>query len=253
MSTTSAPPLDPLKLNLKKAYDSITPFYNEWTKSSHPIRIQYITKLIEHLTRDKPNPNDGDDDKDDGDGLLTILEAGCGGGDPTTSLLAQTKNPRTGRARFKIIANDISSAQLEIAATRLAEFKDRVELRGGDMMALSFDAGSLDAVVGMYSFIHLPREEQVVFLKRLYGWLKPGGWFLGNFAVEEREEVFDEGWLGSGVDGGVMFWSGWGAERMCEILGETGFEVVVRDVVTDLEENDGGKIEVPFIWVLGRK
>ncbi|KAL3466274.1 S-adenosyl-L-methionine-dependent methyltransferase [Aspergillus heterothallicus] len=245
MSTTNA--LDPLKENIKKAYDSMTPLYNEWTKSSHPIRVHYINKLLEQLPAAEEGTTTGNN------GLLTILEAGCGAGDPTTSHLAQATDPKTGRARFKVVANDISTSQLEMAATKLAEFKDRVEFRGGDMMGLAFEDASLDAVVGMYSFIHLPREEQIVFLKRVHAWLKPGGWFLGNFSVQEIEGVFDEGWLGGGVDGGVMFWSGFGAEQTCKIVGEIGFELVLREVVTDLEEKDGKNIEVPFLWVLGRK
>ncbi|KAL2854969.1 S-adenosyl-L-methionine-dependent methyltransferase [Aspergillus pseudoustus] len=231
--------LSPLKENMKKAYDSVAPLYNEWTRSTHLIRIHYIKKLLEHL------PASPD--------LLTILEAGCGAGDPITSLLGQATDPKTGQPRFKVIANDISTSQLEMAAARLSEFKDRVEFRGGDMMALSCADASLDAVVGMYSFIHLPREEQIVFLRRVYAWLKPGGWFLGNFSVQELESAFDERWLGCGVDGGVMFWSGWGAEKTCEILGEIGFEIVVQETVKDSEEDNGKSIEVPFIWVLGRK
>ncbi|CEL07537.1 hypothetical protein ASPCAL10694 [Aspergillus calidoustus] len=241
-------PLDPLKQNIQKAYDSITPVYNEWTKSSHAIRTHYVTKLLKHLPADLPSQ-----EREGDGGKQTVLEVGAGSGIPTTSLLAQSSNPKTGLPRFHVIANDISSAQLEVAKDRLSEFGDRVELRGGDMMALSFEDASLDAVLGMYSIIHLPRGEQVVFLKRVYSWLKPGGWFLGNFGVEEIEGVFDRGWLGSGAEGGEMFWSGWGAERTCEVLGEIGFEVVSREVVTDLEEKDGENIEVPFMWILGRK
>ncbi|KAJ0423741.1 S-adenosyl-L-methionine-dependent methyltransferase [Aspergillus carlsbadensis] len=240
--------LDPLKQNIQKAYDSITPVYNEWTKSSHAIRIHYITKLFEHLPPDLPSSKE-----DDKDAKQAVLEVGCGSGVPTTALLAQTSNPKTDLPRFRVVANDISSSQLEVARAQLSEFGDRVEFRGGDMMALSFEDASLDAVLGMYSIIHLPREEQVVFLKRVYSWLKPGGWFLGNFGVEEIEGVFDRGWLGSGAEGGVMFWSGWGGEKTCEVLGEIGFEVVSREVVTDLEEKDGENIEVPFMWILGRK
>ncbi|KAL2863671.1 class I SAM-dependent methyltransferase [Aspergillus lucknowensis] len=252
--STSAPPL---KENIKKAYDSIASNYNEWTKPTHPIRIKHLNKLLDRL----PDPKEGDD-------ALAVLEVGCGGGEPVTSLLASaTTGPVSGseigkpKPRFRVFANDISTAQLEAAAARLSAFKENVEFRGGDMMGLSFEKGSLDAVIGMYSIIHLPREEQTVFLERVYGWLKPGGFFLGNFGVGELESGFNEDWLGCGRKGngdgdgerGVMFWSGWGGEKTCEILAGIGFEVVSREVVVDVEEDNGVEMEVPFMWVLARK
>lgn len=220
---------DDIKQNIRKAYDNIAPTYLEWTKPSHKTRLIYLNKLLSHLS---PNQQDGP---------CSILELGCGAGVPCTQVLAAHKN-------LNVTGNDISSAQIALARERLP---DSVKLVEGDMMGLEFGDAELDAVVGMYSIIHLPREEQVELLKRVFEWLKGGGLVLVNFAKEEIEAVRDGGWLG-GQDG-CMFWSGWGGERSCEVLREIGFEVLVREVVGDVEEDGNGEREVEFLWVIARK
>ena len=109
---------------------------------------------------------------------------------------------------------------------------------------LSFEPESLDAVLGFYSLIHLPREEQVVMLGKIAGWLKPGGYLLANFGQEDRESVVNERWLS---DDGWTFWSGYGVEGTLEKVRECGLEVVVGDV------GKGDGVDSGFLWVLARK
>jgi len=218
-----------LKENIRKAYDNIAIKYSEWTKPSYPTRVEYLHKLLAYLP---PSPVE-----------KSVLELGCGSGQPCTAVLAS--NPS-----LKVTANDISPVQLELAAQHLPS--TNVALVEGDMMGLSFEEHSFDAVIAMYSIIHLPREEQVTLLTRIYKWLKPGGLFLGNFSAgPEDEGSFDKHWL-DGTDG-VMFWSGWGEERTCEILSSLGFELILREVVVDTEEEKGEGKDVPFLWVLGKR
>ena len=113
------------------------------------------------------------------------------------------------------------------------------------MLALDFATGSLDAVVGMYSIIHLPRVEQVEMLTKISTWLKPGGWFLANFGAEDTAGKEAKNWLME--EQGWMFWSGWGVEGTVEKVKEAGLEVLVRDVLNDVR--DGAR----FLWVLARK
>jgi 2-polyprenyl-3-methyl-5-hydroxy-6-metoxy-1,4-benzoquinol methylase len=119
------------------------------------------------------------------------------------------------------------------------------------MMELEFDHGSFDAVLAMYSIIHLPRAEQTTMLQRIYGWLKPGGHFLANFAAHGSEGESVQSWLGSTK--GSMYWSGWGQDKTRTILGDLGFEMVMDEVVEDTEEENGVSRQVPFHWVLARK
>lgn len=245
-ASSTAIPLSSLKEGIKKAYNTISNTYSDWTQTHHATRIKYLNVLLEHLNSGAPTPQ-------------SVLELGCGSGNPVTSLLASSQYPTNGAdtsssaPRFTVIGNDISQQQLHLASERLGSFKN-VELKEGDMMDLSFGERSLDAVLGMYALIHLPREEQKGLLKRIHTWLRPGGYFLGNFAVEEQQSVFNHTWLGCGTDGGVMFWSSWGEEKTCEILADIGMDVIIREVVQDVEEgSDGEEKKVSFVWILGKK
>jgi hypothetical protein len=119
------------------------------------------------------------------------------------------------------------------------------------MMSLDFAVGGFDAVVAMYSLIHLPRHEQPILIKRASQWLKTGGFLLVNFGAIEDEWSVEQEWLGE--KDGVMFWSGWGVEQSCEIVREAGLEVRIRDVVSDIEETGKEAKAVPFLWVLAEK
>jgi ubiquinone/menaquinone biosynthesis C-methylase UbiE len=218
-----------LKENIKKAYDNVAVKYGEWTKSSYPTRVEYLQKLLAYLP---PSPVE-----------KSVLELGCGSGQPCTAILAS-------KPGMKVTANDISSVQLALAKEHLPS--TNVSLIEGDMMELSFEDNSFDAVIGMYSILHLPKEEQVTMLKRIHKWLKPGALFLASFAAGlEGEDLVDKNWL-DGTDG-EMFWSGWGEERTCEIISSIGFELILREVVAEVEEEKGEGREIPFLWVLAKK
>ncbi|KAK2755108.1 hypothetical protein FQN54_006637 [Arachnomyces sp. PD_36] len=227
--TTSTPEpsqAQAIKDDIRKAYDDIAPAYLDWTKPSYKTRLVYLNKLLSHLSQ-KPKVN--------------VLELGCGAGVPCTQLLAAREN-------FSVTANDISHAQIELARERLPS---SVRLVEGDMMGLESEEEEFDAVVGFFSILHLPREEQIVFFNRAFGWLKPGGWLLANLTKVGFESVKDEKWLGGKE--GTMFWSGWGVEKSCEILEEAGFVVEVKDVVSEAEKDWEGKDNVEFLWVMARK
>jgi SAM-dependent methyltransferase len=167
-----------------------------------------------------------------------VLELGCGHGLPVTQKLLSHPN-------FSVIANDLSSAQLALARTNLQpDPPSRLTLLEGDMLALDFPPASLDAVIAMYSIIHLPRAEQVEMLGKIVTWLKPGGWVLANFAAVELEGREVQNWLKE--EKGWMFWSSWGSEGTLEKVREVGLEVVVQETVEDV-------VDVAFLWILARK
>lgn len=213
-----------IKENTKKAYDNIAPTYLQWTQNPFSQRMSYLKLLAPHLTERKETHE-----------KARVLELGCGPGVPVTEYLASL-------GTVQITANDISSAQIDLARAHLPP---SVRLIQGDMMDLQFEPEEFDAVLAMYSVIHLPREEQTTMLGRIFGWLKPGGLALINFSAGEIVASSDPSWLGATE--GSVFWSGWGEHRTREILREMGFELVQDDVVVDPE--DGGA----FLWVLAKK
>ncbi|KAL9620225.1 MAG: hypothetical protein Q9160_005234 [Pyrenula sp. 1 TL-2023] len=226
---TSDQPTD-LKTRLKASYDAIAPKYNQWTIPHSTTRLHFLDQLLDRLpSTSASNP-------------VSVLELGCGCGLPVTEKLLS-------HPTFSVTANDLSSAQLALARASLlpdppGPNDGRLTLLDGDMLALDFAPMTFDAVVGMYSIIHLPRAEQVEMLGKIAAWLKPGGWLLANFGAEEAAGREIRDWLGE--DKGWMFWSGWGSEGSVEKVREAGLEVVVQEVVEDV-------VDAKFLWVLARK
>ena len=212
-----------LKARIKSTYDVIAPEYNRWTDCNTKTRVEFLDKLTELFEADQRLS-------------VSILELGCGAGLPATKTLLSIPNAT-------VVANDISSTQIEIGKKNLAESADRVTWNEGDMMSLSFPEDSLDAVVGMYSLIHLPRTEQKELVTRISKWLKTGGYLLVNFTSSDMKCDIDPSWL---MPDGWMFWSGWGTTRVKEMVEITGFEAIIAELRGD--DGDG-----QFFWVLAKK
>ncbi|KAL2064689.1 hypothetical protein VTL71DRAFT_3827 [Oculimacula yallundae] len=202
---------------VEASYDKIASEYLSWTLSTPSPRLSYLATLLTHL----PNPSSS-----------KILELGCGAGVPGTQFLAQSCSHVTGI--------DISSAQIALAKQHVKE--TNTEFIQSDMLALKFEKGSFDAVVGLYSILHLTREDQVVLMEMIRGWLKPGGWFVGNFSLMANEL------RGTWIGGQEMFWGGWGRGEWIGILKDAGWEVEKYDVVVDVEDGR----EVSFLWVMAK-
>jgi ubiquinone/menaquinone biosynthesis C-methylase UbiE len=217
-----------LKSRLKESYDAIAPTYNSWTAKNPPYRQTYLDKLLDLL----PFLSDGHGNP----APAAVLELGCGAGVPVGERLLGFPS------RFiTLTANDISSTQLALGRKNLGT--ERITWIEGDMMALQFPDDAFDAIVGLYSLIHLPREEQDILLGRIVKWLKPGGCVLINFSAENTEVEIMEGWL---AKEGWMFWSGWGADATLQKVKETGLEIVVGEVVED-------EVDASFLWVIAKR
>lgn len=251
--TTSAVPMD-LKPRLAASYDALAPVYNAWTVQHSALRVRMLERLLDLLPA-VPTIVAATTSADGAAAAtattssppaapLSVLELGCGAGDPVTKMLVNKG--------FVVAANDISPGQVELARAAVggadAEKDGRVAFLVGDMMGLEFpDGRRFDAVVAMYSLIHLPREEQTAIVAKMARqWLKPGGLVLANFSMEDREAEVIENWLGD--ERGWMFWSGWGVEKTTDVVREAGLEVLVKEVVPE----DGVK-DVEFLWIIAKK
>jgi SAM-dependent methyltransferase len=228
MAEPAAIPAD-LKDRLKNCYDAIAHTYNaKLGNVLDHIRLDYVNRLLDLL-------------KDTGRAEVSILELGCGAGVPSTKTFLDNAKPS-----IHVTANDLSSVQLDLARQHLSNHVEsgKVTLIPGDMLALDFPPRSFDAVTGFYSIIHLPRDEQVLLMQKIVTWLKPGGYFLANFAGEEQESHVIEKWFGE--EKGWTFWSGWGAEGSVKMVGKVGLEVLVQ-------ETRESTVDATFWWVIGRK
>jgi ubiquinone/menaquinone biosynthesis C-methylase UbiE len=207
------------KARLKASYDAMAPTYNAWTVKNSDYRGRYLDKLLALL------PKEG----------VSVLELGCGAGFPVVEKLLATSGISS------ITASDISTTQINLGKEKLGT--DCVTWIESDMMALDFPSASLDAVLGFYSVIHLPREEQSILLTRIFEWLKPGGHMLVNFSAEAMESAINERWL---HEEGWMFWSGWGADTSLEEVRKVGLKVVVGEITKD-------DVDASFLWVIAEK
>ncbi|KAG4425548.1 hypothetical protein IFR04_001245 [Cadophora malorum] len=212
--STNAPNTNKL---VEESYDKIAAEYLDWTLSTPSPRLEYLAILHKNL----PDPE-----------KARLLELGCGAGVPGTQFLAKSFE--------HVIGVDISSAQVELAREHVKE--GSTEFIQSDMLALEFEKGTFDAVVGLYSILHLTKADQPVLMEKIRGWLKPGGYFVGNFALTGREATST--WLG----GEKMFWGGWEKEEWLGKMKNGGFEVLQENVVTDVEDGR----DVNFLWVLAK-
>lgn len=215
-----------IKDDIKKAYDDIATVYLDWTRPSHERRLSYVDSMLRHLGPAKQT---------------NILELGCGAGVPCTQLLVSRG--------YKVTANDISEAQIALARERLPA---SVTLIQGDMMDLHFgQQQQFDAVLALYSIIHLPRDEQTTMLRRIFNWLKPGGRLLANFAAAEFASATDPSWLGGSQ--GAMHWSSWGRQETTRILADIGYEIEIDEIAEDIEEQNGVSHSIAFHWIAAKK
>ena len=161
-----------------------------------------------------------------------VLDLGCGAGVPVTRWLAR---------RFAVTGVDVSARQLELARRHIP----RANLIKADMIDLSFEAESFDAVVAFHSIIHVPRAEHPALLGEIRRWLRPGGAFFATWALGawEGEEEDWEGW------GAPMLWSHHDGETSLKLLRDAGFAVERAEART----TSGARGDESWLWVLARK
>lgn len=126
--------------------------------------------------------------------------ATASGSVPTSWIWAADVASRLLASRGEVTGMDISPVRVDRA---------RALVPGGrficdDMCSVEFPVGSFDAVVSFYSIIHVPVEEQEALFRRIAGWLKPGGFFMGTLGSAAGTDT-ERDWLG--VEGATMYWS----------------------------------------------
>jgi cyclopropane fatty-acyl-phospholipid synthase-like methyltransferase len=160
-----------------------------------------------------------------------VLELGCGRGVPGTRQLAR---------RHRVTGVDISAVQIELARHHVPE----ASFLNVDALELEIAEGTLDAVVALYFFGHVPMHEQRELIGRIALWLRDGGLFLATLGAGERGEEVDDDWLGA-----PMFFASLGSDSYLPLLRDCGLEPTREEVVTQYEPGHG---DIAFHWVLAR-
>ena len=196
-------------------YNEMAGDYGSWAlQHERPDRYKYTQLLMERLPAGSE-----------------LLELGCGPGDPTTKTLAQ---------RYKVTANDISESCLELARKNAPGAKFILS----DMTALNFPPDSFDAVVAYYAFHHIPRDRYEGLIKRISGWLRPGGLFMAAMYPYDIDNLVTEDWHGA-----TMYWSSYDEDKTLALLSSAGLSIVEQSRESAVED---GK-ETTFLWLIAAK
>jgi SAM-dependent methyltransferase len=197
-----------------RGYDAIALRYAEWAGSVDSPMLDWVRDLESRL------PGNAD-----------VLELGCGRGVPATRELAR---------RHRVTGIDISAVQIELARHHVPE----ASFVHTDAVELEVAAASLDAVVALSFFGHVPAGEQRELISRCAWWLRPGGFILATFGAGEAGEEVTEDWLGTS-----MFFASLGGDTYLPLLRELGLEPLRDEIVVQHEPGHG---EVSFLWVLAQ-
>jgi SAM-dependent methyltransferase len=208
-------PPDPKRV-VSQGYDAVGDAYVKWTAhSATDTRQRYTDILLQGLLAG-----------------AVVLDLGCGAGLPTTWALAQ---------RFQVTGVDISPRQIERARRNVPNAR----FQQADMSTLNFAPGSFDGgVAAFYSIIHVPREEQEALLRKIAGWLRPGGLFVAAMGAGSTEAGYEPDWLGA-----PMYWSHFDGSTNRRLVEAAGLEIVSAQ--EELEDEDGTPVR--FLWVVARK
>lgn len=200
--------MDPVE-TVRRAYDAIGERYHRWSHAD-PTRIAYVTALAARLPAGS-----------------TVLELGCGPGDPATRLLSE---------RHRVVGVDVSAGQLAIARVKAP----RAALVQADMTRLSVRPASVDAIASFFALGHLPSAAHAPLLTAFGTWLRPGG-VLVTTAPLSADEGYEEEWLGE-----PTFFGGIGSTATMGALAAGGLAVEWVERVGD-EENG------VFDWIVATR
>ena len=198
---------------VQSGYDVIGERYHAWSHASET-RLRFAGAVIDRL----PSGS-------------TVVDLGCGPGDPATRLLAE---------RHQVLGVDLSMSQLRLAR-RLAPAASLVQ---ADLCDLALASGSVDAVVSFYALGHLPSVAHAPLMRRIGEWLRPGGLVLTSAPLVAGDDV-EEGWLGV-----PMFFGGIGVQPMVDAVTGAGLTLERAEQVP--EDEGAGKV-VSFLWVTATK
>ena len=156
------------KWNIRAAYDAIAPDYAE-ERSLEGEDTRILETFLESI--DPP---------------ACILDAGCGQGTPILERISRD---------HQAVGVDLSVTQLEIASQRVPA----ADLVLGDVAAVPFVPESFDAIIAMWSLIHIPSRDQPQVLEAFARMLKSDGRVLVCDGMHPWSGA-NEDWLGNGVE-----------------------------------------------------
>jgi ubiquinone/menaquinone biosynthesis C-methylase UbiE len=198
---------------VERGYDRVAHEYARLEGESEWPRMRWVRKLLNRLESGS-----------------SVLDLGCGSGDPADVEISK---------EHKVTGVDISQTQINLARQNVPTG----HFLHGDAGSVEFPPNSFDAVISFYTLEHIPREEHKTILRRIYQWLRVGGFLLMSIEAGEFDDVMGQ-WLGV-----PMFISCFDPESMKQMVNEAGFELFETAIETQVEQGN----DVPYLWLLARK
>ncbi len=186
MKPASDPNVD-YKALVLQSYDRLAADYEKMRQEEAPPALDILTSRL----------ND----------RAVVLDIGCGAGIPVAQTLAR---------RFTVTGVDISEGMIKRSRVNVPD----ATFIHGDIMSVDFPPSHFVAATAFYSIFNLPREEHPELLRRIHGWLKPGGFLLATLSYND-EPAYTEDYYGV-----TMYWSNYGLEEYERLLMEAGFSIL---------------------------
>jgi len=175
------------KALVQQSYDRFAANYEEMRQTEAPPILSLLTDRL----------SDG----------AAVLDIGCGVGIPVAQTLAR---------RFTVTGVDISGGMIKRARANVPG----TTFIHGDIMSVEFPPAHFEAATAFYSIFNLPRKEHPELLRRIFRWLKPGGYLLATLSYND-EPAYTEDYYGV-----TMYWSNYGLEKYEELLREVGLAIL---------------------------
>ena len=135
-----------------------------------------------------------------------VVDLGCGCGIPLTRMLVKD---------YRVLGVDASDVQL----SRAQELVPNARFVQADMSTLHLEEESVEAVVALFSIIHMPPSAQQNLIRRVRRWLRADGIFLFTAGGSEWSGYRDN-WHGV-----RMYWWQEAAQLYLSWAREVGFTV----------------------------
>ena len=198
---------------VREGYNQLASAYDEWAKS---VRIEERKKYLAKIEQSFSNGS-------------RILDIGCGNGLLNTRHLAN---------RFDVIGIDISERQICAAQNNLPN----VRFICADVREYEFEPSSLDGIVSLYCFNHIPRTSYALLFSKFHQWLRIDGLLIASFGIGDTQEWTGQ-WLGT-----TMFFSSYNQQETLSLIEQNGFKIEEKTVETALEDGT----EISFLWIIAR-